>query len=168
MCAFQMKVSSEKLEGKDVLPSGQYEIKLLGFKPNLSSKGSINLNAMMEIVNHPDYAGRRVFASLNVGMAFMYPDFSHCFGVIIEGDGKDYWLPGQWDGDAAKFKEDDPTTWSYKGPLVGRIGKVELAVTSYNNKERNEIRRYFWNTPGVEAKWPKLKPKEDLLSKSNG
>jgi hypothetical protein len=165
--AFKMIVSAEKIEGQDVMPSGQYEVKLLGFKPSLAKTGSINLNACMEVVNHPDYAGRKLYSSLNVGMAFMYPDFSHCFGIIIEGDGKNFWLPGTWDGDVAKFKEDDPTTWKYVGPLVGRIGKIEVAVTEYNGKERNDIRRYFWNTPGVESKWPKLKPKEDLLSKKN-
>lgn len=164
--AFQMKVSTEKVDGQDIIPAGQYEVKLLGFKPKLSTKGSINLNACMEVVNHPDFAGRKIYTSLNVGMAFMYPDFSHCFGVLIESDGKDYWLPGNWDGDAAKFNPEDPTTWVYKGPLVGRVGKIEIAVDQYNGRDKNDIRRYFWNVPGWEQKYPKLRPKEDLLSRS--
>lgn len=164
---FQMKVSNEKIEGQDVFPAGQYDLKLVAFKPNKAKTGSINLNAIMQVHGHPEFSNRKLFDSLNVGGAFTYPDFCHCFGLPMETDGKDSWLPGEWNGDAAKFKEDDPTTWVYKGPLVGRIGKVEVAVDNYNGKDSNKIRRYFCAVPDCATKFPKIRHIADLLKKSS-
>lgn len=166
--AFKMKVSNDRIEGMDVVPAGQYDVKLIGFKPKSSSKGdSVNLNAMLEIVNHPDYAGRKVFDSLNTpGGAFTHPDFVHCFGLPMETDGKDSWIPGEWDGDPIRFKEADPTTFVYKGPLVGRVGKIEIAVDNYNGKDNNKIRRYFCAVGDCEKKFPKVRHIQDLLARN--
>lgn len=165
--AFQMKVSNEKLEGQDIIPAGQYEVKLVAFKPSKSkgASASTNLNAIMEVIGHPEFAGRKLFDSLNVGGSFTWPDFSHAFGLPMETDGTASWLAGAWDGDPAKFKEDDPTTWSYKGPLVGRVGKIEVAVDNYNGKDNNKIRRYFCAIPQCEQKFPKVRHIQDLLKK---
>lgn len=167
MAGFQMKVSNDKLEGQEVFPAGQYDVKLVSFKPSAAKTGSTNLNALMIVVNHPEFAGRKLYDSLNVGGAFTYPDFSHCFGLPMETDGKDSWLAGEWNGDLAKFKEDDPTTWVYKGPLVGRSGKVEVAVDNYNGKDNNKIRRYFCAITDCTTKFPKVRHIEDLLKKSS-
>lgn len=162
---FSMKVSNDKLEGQDVVPPGQYELKLMGFKPKVAkSLTSFNYNPFMEIVNHPDFAGRKAFDSLNSpGGAFVIPDFVHAFGLPMETDGKESWMPGAWNGDPAKYKEDDPDTWVYKGPLVGRVAKVILAVRTYNNKQSNAIERYFCNVTDCESKFPKIRHITDLL-----
>jgi hypothetical protein len=164
---FPMKVSNEKLEGQEVFPAGQYEVKLVAFKPSKAKTGSTNLNARMEVVNHSEYAGRKLFDSLNEGGAFTWPDFSHCFGIPMETDGQNSWLAGAWDGDPAKFQENDPATWVYKGPLVGRIGKVEVAVDNYQGRDNNKIRRYFCNVPDCATKFPKIKHIQDLLAKKS-
>lgn len=163
--AFKMKVSNDKLEGMDVVPAGQYDIKLVAFNPKPSKKGdSVNLNAIMEITNHPEFAGRKVFDTLNSGGSFTWPDFVHCFGLPMEViDADNSTIPGDWDGDPAKFKEDDYTTWKYKGPLVGRSGKAEIAVDNYNGKDNNKIRRYFCAVQGCEQKFPKIRHQTDLL-----
>jgi len=166
--AFKMKVSNEKIEGQDVFPAGQYEVKLVSFKPAKSKDGaSINLNAMMAITNHPEYANRKLYDSLNTpGGAFTQPDFVHCFGLPMETDGKESWIPGEWDGDVAKFKEDDPSTWVYKGPLIGRSGKVEVYVDNYNGRDNNKIRRYFCAVSDCATKFPKIRHSADLARKS--
>lgn len=164
---FKMKVSNEKLVGMDVIPPGQYDVKLVAFNPKPSKDGnSINLNAIMEVVNHPDFAGRKLFESLNTpGGAFTQPDFVHCFGLPMDTDGKDSWIPGEWDKDKAKFKEDDPTTFVYEGPLVGRTGKVEVAVDNYQGKDNNKIARYFCAVQDCASKFPEIKHSTNLLRK---
>lgn len=163
---FQMKISNDKLEGQDVIPPQVYELKLVAFKPAAAKSGaSTNLKPVFEVVSPVEFAGRKVFDTLNTGGAWMYPDFCHAFGLPMETDGKESWLPGQWDGDASKFKEDDPSTWVYKGPLVGRVAKVEVAVDNYNGKDNNKVRRYFCAVADCATKFPKIKHSEDLLKR---
>lgn len=168
MAGFQMKVSNEKIEGAEVFPPGEYMIKLVSFKPAKSKDGnSVNLNALMEVVNHPEYAGRKLYDSLNTpGGAFTQPDFVHCFGLPMETDGTTSWIPGEFDGDKVKFVEADPSTWVYKGPLVGRTGKVEVAVDNYNGRDNNKIRRYFCAVPDCATKFPKIRHSSDLLKRN--
>lgn len=162
--AFSMKVSNDAIEGFDVIPSGHYEVKLVGFAPKTSKKGdSFNLNPTMVIVNHTEFAGRKVFDSLNIGGAFMWVDFCHCFGLPMETDGKESWLPGKfYDGLVAP----PPEEWKYVGPLVGRIGKIILAVDNYNGKDNNKIERYFCAVADCATKFPKIKHQVDLLKRS--
>jgi hypothetical protein len=165
--AFIMKIENTKLEGMDVIPAGIYEVKLDKFGPKNSKSGtSVNLNPQMSVVNHPDFAGRKVFDSLNQGGAFMYPDFVHAFGLPMETDGKDSWIPGTWDADKAKFKEDDASTWVYQGPIVGRIAKVEIAVENFNGKDTNRVRRYICAVADCASKFPKVRHSADLLKRS--
>lgn len=163
MCAFKMKVSNEKIKGLDTILPGQYDVKLVGFNPKLSKAGdSTNLNACMEIVNHPDFMGRKLYDNMNTpGGAFYQSDFVHCFGLPMDTDGTTSWIPGDWDKDKAKFKEDDPTTYSYEGPLVGRIGKVEVGVDSFGSK----IARYFCAVADCNSKFPDIKHYSNLLKK---
>jgi len=147
--AFQMKVSNSKIEGQEVIPPQVYELKLVAFNPKQSKNGgSVNLNPILEVVSPVEYA------------------FCHAFGLPMETDGNDSWLPGQWDGDPTKFKEDDASTWVYKGPLVGRTAKVEVAVDNYNGRDNNKVRRYFCAVPDCATKFPKIRHSEDLLKKS--
>ena len=60
----------------------------------------------------------------------------------METDGTNSWLPGDWDGEPEK-----PETWVYKGPLLGQIAEVEVAVDSYNGKENNKVSRYICRVP---------------------
>ena len=160
------KVDTSKVEGQEVFPPGIYEFKLAGFKPTRSKTGtSTNLNARFEMINHPDYAGRKVFDSLNEGGAFLWPDFVHSLGLPMETDGDSSWIPGEWNGDLAKFKEDDPSTWVYKGPLVGRVAKLEIAVDNYQSRDNNKIKRYFCAIADCNTKFPKIRHSEDLLKK---
>lgn len=161
------KVDTSKVEGQELFPPGIYEIKLISFKPQKASKGtSTSLNALMEVTNHPDFSGRKLYDTLNEGGAWLWPDFVHCFGLPMETDGESYWIPGEWDGDKIKYKADDPSTWVYKGPLISRTGKAEIAVAD-NTKGRdvNKIKRYFCAITDCATKFPKVRHQEDLLRK---
>lgn len=163
--AFQMKVSNEKLTGAENPTPGPYKLKLLFFKPETSKKGdSINLKACMEVVDHVTFDGRKVWDNLNSNGAWTYSDFCHAFGLPMETDGKESWLPGNWDGDAAKFDPNKPETWKYVGPLVGRTANVEIGVDSFGAK----IRRYFCAVPDCATKFPTVKHSQDLMKNSKG
>lgn len=147
--AFQMRV--ESLEFKKV-PPGIYEVKFLGFKPKWSkNKDSVNFNPSYEVINSPEHDGTKVFDSINSKAGFLQAEMCHCFGLNMEDAGNgSFVIPGIWDGDAAAFKEDDPTTWKYEGPLTGRTGKIEVGLSTYEGKEQSKVRQYIWAISGAE------------------
>lgn len=142
--AFQMGVDS--LSGFKVIPPGIYTIRLNGFKPKFNkNKDGVNFNAQMEVINHPEHDGAKLFETLSSKAGFMQMEFAHGFGLPMEDTGNgQYVIPGNWDGDPATFKEADPTTWKYDGPLLGRTAQVEVAVDTYEGKENNKIKQYIW------------------------
>lgn len=162
--AFQMKVESLSGGGK-ILPAGIYEVRVAGFKPKWNkNKDGVNFNAQMEVINNPDYDGQKLFETLSSKAGFMQAEFSHAFGMAMEdlGNGQ-YVIPGVWDADPAAFKEDDPSTWKYDGPLMGRTGKIEVAPRTYEGKEQNGIRQYFCALPPAECAAQGVRHNTDLL-----
>jgi hypothetical protein len=158
--AFKMAI--DITSGGKLIPAGIYTVRLFGFKPKFSkNKDSVNFNPMMKIINHPEHDGVTLFDSLNTRAGFIQNDFSHMLGMECEdlGNGQ-FCIPGNWDGDVTKFKEDDPSTWKYDGPLLGRDGQVEVGVDTYEGKESNKIRRYICAVEGCT-----MKHSEDLLRK---
>ena len=163
--AFKMAVSKESIEGKEVVPPGEYMVRFVEFKPKYSKpKGdgtapSLNLNARMEITEG-DHVGRMLFEGLNEKAGWVQNDFCHAFGVPMEHDPETdtYAIPGIWDGEEGK-----PETYTYKGPLTGKVAKVEVAVDSYNNKPNNKIRKYFCAIDNCDQLYPEVKHSQDLL-----
>lgn len=172
--SFKMGVSKEQIEGREVLQPGVYDVRFIGFSPAFSKPAegkqpSLNLKAKMEIINNPDLVNRFVFDNLNMGCWYL-ADFCHAFGLPMEqekdADGEDkYYIPGTWDSDPA-FDSEKAETYKYKGPLTGKTGKLELAVGSYNNKPKNEIRRYFCAIDSCDSLYPQVKHSTDLLKKA--
>lgn len=171
MCAFKMAVSKETIEGRETLPAGIYEVRLIGFKPKFSDPArtgkpkSLNLNARMEVINHPEYAGRLIFEGLNAKAGWVQQDLCHAFGIPMETDGDSYWIPGEWDSEA-NFNSDDADTYRYTGPLMGQVAKVELAVDTYNGKDNNKVSRYFCAVEDCEQKFPQITHSQNLLKRS--
>jgi hypothetical protein len=118
--------SKQDMEGKPPLPAGIYEVRLDGFRPKKAKKGdSINLNPQMKVINHPTLNDSNAFYNLSTAFGPGIIDFCHCFGQKMENEGSDSPdFPGEFPGDP-----DDPTKWSYIGPLVGQVGRVEIAET---------------------------------------
>lgn len=166
--AFKMGLDAADLQGGKAIPPGIYELRVAGFKPKKSKAGdSVNFNAQMEVVNHPEFDGTKIYETLSAKAGFTQYDFAHCFGIDLEdmGNGQ-YCLPGTWDGDLAAFKEDDPSTWKYDGPLIGRTGQAELAISNYLGKDSSKVKRYICAVPDCETLHPDQKHSTDLLKKN--
>ena len=170
--AFRMTIAKERIEGKDALPAGIYELKLVGFKPKFSKPNpqfpdrqpSLNLNAQFEVVNHPEHDGAKVYEGLNENASWVTLDFCHALGLPLETDGTDYWMPGTWDSDPG-FDPMNAETYKYEGPLLGRVAKVELGTEVFNNKTSNKVRRYFCAVEDCATKFPEIKHRKDLLTR---
>ena len=164
---FQMGFSKEELGGRVPVPAGWYTLMFKGFKPKASKikpgateSDSWNLNAEFEIVGHPEYNGRRVFAGLNSKGAWMWPDFVHATGIPMEevqdenaGTEKaSYTLPGVFEG--SDIDPEHPENWKYLGPLLNKTFEAELAniPASGSFPAKNEVRQYKCAVPGCTDK----------------
>lgn len=162
--AFKMGIDMSQ---PDMPKPGLVSVRLYGFKPKKSKAGdSVNFNAQMKIINHPENDGYPLYETLSAKAGFTMWDFAHGFGLELEdmGNGQ-YSIPGVWDGDLVKFKEDDPTTWVYEGPLVGRDAQVEIAPDTYEGKTSMKIKRYICTVPDCDTRFPDNKHSTDLLKR---
>lgn len=171
MPPFKMTLSKEQVEGKEAMPEGIYEVRFTKFNPRFSkdkgdgSARSINLNAEYEVVNSAEYAGRKVYEIANMKGYNIQTEICHSFGVPLEVDPTDgsYYIPGTWDS-RPDFNPDNPETYEYRGPLTGKIGRVELAVTTYNGRNRNQVRRYFCAVDECGTKFPEIRHVQNLIT----
>lgn len=170
MPPFRMTLSKEQVEGKDALPEGIYKVRFIKFAPKLSkdkgdgSERSINLNAEYEVIDNAEYAGRRVYELANMKSYNIQTELCHGFGVPLEIDTTDgaYYIPGTWDS-GASFDATNPETYEYKGPLTGKTAQVELGITTFNGRNRNQVRRYFCAVDDCAAKFPEIRHVQNLI-----
>lgn len=176
--AFKLAVSKESIEGnRIVVPAGIYKLKLLGFKPKFSKPNpnfldkpaSLNLNAQMEVTEHPEFEKTpMIFEGLNMNAGWILQDFCHAFGFPLEPneDGSEGGaIPGTWDS-KPDFDPSKAETYFYVGPLTGRIAQVEVYEDSYNGKPSNKVSRYFCSVDDCATKFPEITHREDLRKKS--
>lgn len=159
----KMGVDPEKIKQAKVQPNGWYKLKLTGFRPKRSQKDkdSINFNGQFEVLNSagPDFT-KMVFATMSDKMQKHINDIVHGLGFTLEKDGT---FPGTW-----VFPPEDPENVEkaqYKGPLMGRTMEAELATTSYNGNERNEIRQVRCAVPDCANKFPDIRHQTNMLGK---
>lgn len=168
MPGFKMKFSQEELKGLEPVPAGTYDVAFVGFKSKLSEKGdSVNLNGMLKVVGKPELGTNRIiFCNLNTQIPGFIQDFVHMLGHPMENQNADEpSIPGNFDGDTAKFKEDDPTTWVYKGPLVGSTGKVEVGLKDYKGAPSQDIVKFICKVPKCAETYPKVRHSKDMRKK---
>ena len=150
---FQMSYSKEELSGTPPIPEGWYKLLVTGFKPKVAGKekDSVSLNAQCEIVQHSEYTGRKVWPGLNSKAGWILQDFVHACGLEMETlpDGNDT-IPGVFQG-SDQFP-DDPSKWTYIGPLLHVVLEAELAITEFQGKKRNEVRQYKCAVPGCKER----------------
>jgi len=171
--------SKEQLSGIKPVNPGIYYVKFETFKPKLSKnpnkqgKYTINYNAWCYITQHPTIEEHKqlVIANLNESIPQFIQDFHHSFGVPLEevvdpatGElgGK---IPGIFDADPSIYKEEDPTTWRYAGPLTDQIATWELDVDTYNGREQQVIRRFICSIPDCNIQWPDIQHATDMAKK---
>lgn len=171
--AFKMGMTKEDLTGPPPAPNGIYELQTTAFRPKIAKSGnSLNYNAEFTITGNPAYENRKVFHPLNTAFAVAIRDYVHACGlaletIIVPGDAdtpqhEEQILPGTFENQA-QFP-DEPEKWGkYLGPLTNKIFKCELATTSYNGKEKNEIRAFYCALPGCATLEPELKHSQNLI-----
>jgi len=158
---FKMNFNKEDISGKPPVPPGWYTIQLKGFKPKVAgeNKDSLTMNPEMTIVGNQEFENRRVFNNLSSKAGWIMLDFHHGFGVPMEvvQDGNEGTEAEQYTmaGTFEKINEfpDDPSQWGkYIGPLTNKTASVELAVTEFQGRQRNEIRQFKCAVPGCQEK----------------
>jgi hypothetical protein len=168
-----MTLSKEQVEGKEAVPEGIYEVRFLRFNPRLSKAAieqhapfdprNINLNAEYEVVNNPEYAGRRIYEIASMKSYNIQTEICHGFDVPLDIDENgEYFIPGTWDS-RPDFNQELPETYEYKGPLSGKIGKIELAIETFNGRPRNRPRRYFCAIDDCATKFPEIRHVQNLI-----
>lgn len=160
MSPIKMGVDPEQVKAPKPVQSGWYKLKLTGFRPKLSKdKQSVNLNAQLEVHDgKPEENGTKVFAGLNTKFARAHADFSHGFGFPLNPDGT---LPGDWVPDPKDPENIEKC--QYRGPLLGKTMEAELAVTSYQGNERNEIKQIKCKIDGCHTKFPDIKHLTNMI-----
>lgn len=162
----KMGVDPEAVKATVPQPAGWYKLKLIGFKPKrgATDPNGINYNGTFEIVNpaiaKANQGADRLFATMSIKMPKHINDIVHGLGFTLEADGE---LPGQWVPDPAK--PDDVEKFQYKGPLLGKMMEAELAITTFNNNERNEIRQVRCTVPDCAKKFPDIKHQTNMIGK---
>ena len=156
---FQMSYNRAELSGKSAVPPGWYHIQFIQFRPKVakSDPNSFNYNAEFEIVNHPEYEGRRVFVTFSNKFVAQLQAWVHACNMEFEEikDGNEgteaagHKLPGTLIG----FKEypNEPEKWSYQGPLKNAICKAELFIDDQGN---NKPKQFECRIDGCRVKHP--------------
>jgi hypothetical protein len=157
----RMGVDPEQVKAPKPAPTGWYELKLTGFKPKLDkSKQGVNYNAQLEIVNNTtENNGKKVYMGLSTKFARAHADFTHGFGFPLNPNGS---IPGDWVPDSA-----DPNNvekFQYKGPLIGKVMKAELGITTYQGNERNEVNQIMCKVDGCATKFPEIRHMTKMIS----
>jgi hypothetical protein len=167
--AFKMTFNKEEMKGMTPVPAGLYEVRFAGFNPKISEKkDSVNFNISGEIIGHPEFEGRKVFANLNTKIPGFIQDAVHSFGLEMHQTGpEEYAIPGQFDADKGKFKEDDPSTWTYAGPLTGKTAKWEVGEDEYQGKKKNVVRAFLCKVPTCAEKFPDISHSSDMARKKS-
>jgi len=154
----RISVPKDQLEGIQPVENDTYTVRLDGFEPKTAKKGgSVNLNPILKIINHPKHNDLRLFNNLNSKAGWIHKDFVHAFGLPMEIQGDEALIPGEFQGPEAT-----PEKWVYVGPLLGRTAQLVVVQTPNSNtgNPRNEIKQFLCQVPGC-----KEKHSTDLTSK---
>jgi hypothetical protein len=165
---FKMGYNKEDLNGAPPVPAGWYLLRFEGFSPKASKlkdgetePSSFNYRPSFTIVSSIDnpadtsIEGRKINPLMNSNFAPAIADFVHSTGMPLEEvqdenagtEAASFTLPGVFE-DIDKFPS-EPEKWGkYLGPLTNKTFEAEVAITSYNNKDRNEIRQFKCAVPG--------------------
>ena len=144
---------TDSLEGRKAIPSGDYDIRLDGFKPARSKdKQSTNLNPQMKVINNGSgFNDTPVYTPLNEKAGWIMKDFSHAFGFKMEIVGDSAFIPGDFVPDASDAENVEKFT--YQGPLVGRTARIRLGVRKSNkNVDQNYIQQFYCSIQGCTEK----------------
>lgn len=159
-----MSVSQKEIQDSSnyINKVGTYTVSLQSFKPKKAAKGdSVNLNPNVVIIGDAELNGKQSNYSLNFQAStwFMVKSFLHSFGIKedVDAQGNES-IPGDFGG--PNYNPNDPSTWQYSGPLLGRTAKWEFAEVEYQGKKNVKPKQFLCALPGCTEKHP------DNLNKS--
>lgn len=167
---FKLEYSKEELSGPKPVPPGLYVVQFDNFAPAWSKdKLSYNLNLNTRIISdNPDWNDKKVRATLNSKIPGWIQDCIHSFGVeMANQDGDRPSFPGTFEADPSIFKENDPSTWRYAGPLVGKTAHWELSVRQYQGRDVQEVRRFMCSVNDCTVRFPFIRHSEDMTIKKD-
>lgn len=150
---FKMNFSKEQLKGIQPIPGGMYDMLIRSIKL-VPTKDKSNPSQYLKIELEPqglpaDQKNRRVFDNLSEKMPNFIQDFVHGAGMTMEPG-----LPG--DFIPAPADDKDKAVGIYKGPLLGRVVKTEVVVSSYNGKPNNKVKQYVCKVTDCSTKFPEV------------
>jgi hypothetical protein len=178
--AFKLHIGKEQIEGKEQVPQGVYKVRFSRFNPQWTRQNqlseqqwiasrSINLNGEYEILEHPDYAGRVIYDTLNVGPKtplFGLTDMCHGFGLPLDYDPatEQYDIPGMDSiTNSPGYDPEKPETWDYRGPLMGRTAQIEIGHSMFKDKPQVKPRRWFCSVPDCAKNYPMIRHSQNLI-----
>ena len=171
-----MGIKKDDLKGLEPVPAGLYKVRFIKFdvkaaklKVGEASWTSVNLNPIVEILEHPelnfkDGKPRTLKClSLNSKLGGFINDFVHSFGLEMEDQlGENPQIPGMFDK-TPSFDATKPETWIYEGPLTGRTAEWDVVVGSYNNRPNNQINRMICKVPDCATKFPVIQHAQNMF-----
>jgi hypothetical protein len=177
---FALKIGKEQIEGKEAVPEGLYKVRFVRFNPQWTRQNnqsedqwianrSINLNAEYEILEHPDYAGRPIYDTLNIGPKtplFGLMDMCHGFGIpmLFDATTEQYDIPGMDSIEQSpSYDPDKPETWQYRGPLLGKVAQLEIGHTTFNGKAQVRPRRWFCAVADCAKNYPMIRHSQNMI-----
>lgn len=152
----KMGVSQKEIEDASnyVSKPGTFTVSFQGFKPKKAKSGdSTNLNPNVVVIGDPIQNGKQSNYSLNFQAStwFMVKSFVHSFGLEVEKDAQgNESIPGDW----TQPNTDDPSTWTYTGPLMGKTAKWEFAEVEYQGKKSVKPKQFLCAVAGCTEKHP--------------
>lgn len=142
----QMTVDKEKIKVLPPPDAGLKVLRLVSFKPKRNkNKDGINFNPMFEVENCPPDRNKAVFNSMSDKFHQALLDI--CHGLGFDMDPTTGALPGGFEGDA-----NEPSTWQYKGPLMGKTMEAECEIDTYLGKDSLKIKSIRCKVSGCKEK----------------
>lgn len=178
----KMGVNPEQVKAEKPVPGGWYELRVKGITCKKSSSGKgVNYEAYTNVVNNTAECNDKfVLVRMNNGFnqSKVANDFTHACGFTLEADGS---FPGDWNLKDGVVALPDGTYASkdgkaldaltafdgaqYKGPLLGKTLRAELAIDNYQGEDRNEVKQMQCKVDRCSQKFPDIRHLTDIRGK---
>jgi hypothetical protein len=145
--------------GFSLLPNGPYDVKVFAVEAKKSGKGKDMFAIQYEILSGP-HMGRKIKNNLTIS-----PESPIALGFFFR--------EMKAMGLAAEFFQTNPTPQVVAATLVGKVCRIEVGKGSFNNEERDEVKKVMPPLGGAaaapvmaSAPQPKAQPKAQPVAQT--
>jgi hypothetical protein len=145
--------------GFSLLPNGPYDVKVFAVEAKKSGKGKDMFAIQYEILTGP-HMGRKIKNNMTIS-----PESPMALGFFFR-EMKAMGLP-------AEFFQTNPTPQVVAATLVGKVCRIEVGKGSFNDEERDEVKKVMPPLGGAAAApvmaaapQPKAQPKAQLVAQT--